>query len=249
MAEKIPCPEGSLATTPVCWEEGERVCFAGEANTFLQPISIALYQPTAACNLAPQIRKAAFPILPVPPAGEVWQLCVFWSWRQQHCAADECVAKSHGFGREVLWCGSGHGDGGHSTAAQAHGLTHICSDPAALPVLQESGKGRGWSGSVLSILFATPSTAVAVTRYPPFFQLSSVALSSASTVKGPNSSQVSTQRLNWRDTWDGFSPLHSVLIILLQKPDAVPKAQAGKSSWSPAGLGASFQRARGSFIH
>lgn len=131
------------------------------------------------------------------------------------------------------------------------GSAHICSHPAALPA---GGEGRGWSGSLLdpsllAILLATPSPAGAVTGYLPFLQLSSTALSSASTVKGPNSSQVSTQRLNQRDTWDGFSPLHSVLIILLQKPDAVPKARADESSRSPAGLGASFQRARGSFIH
>lgn len=229
------------------------MCFAGEANAFLPPISIALYLPTAARNLALQIRKAALPILPVPPASEVWQLRVFWTWRQQRCTADERVAKSHGFGREVPRCGSR--PWGWQARQSGHtGSAHICSDPAALPALWEGGKGRGWSGSLpdpslLSILFATPSPAVAVTRYPAFFQLSSTALSSASTVKGPNSSQVSTQRLNRRDTWDGFSPLHSVLIILLQKPDAVPKAQADESSRSPAGLGASFQRARGSFIH
>lgn len=82
----------------------ERVCFAGEANAFLQPISIALYLPAAARNLAPQIRKAAFPILPIPPAGEVWQLHVFWSWEQQRCMAGQHVAKSHGFGREVPRC-------------------------------------------------------------------------------------------------------------------------------------------------
>lgn len=118
---RFPTPEGSPAAARVHWEEGGRVCFAGEATTFLQAISVALYLPTAAHNLAPQIRKAVLPILPIPPASEVWQLHVFWSWGQQHCAANECVAKSH----VLLWCGSWPQGwrARHSTAAQAHGLS------------------------------------------------------------------------------------------------------------------------------
>lgn len=125
------------------------------------------------------------------------------------------------------------------------GSAHLCSSPTAL-----SGSLCSLPDpSLLSILFSTPYTAGAVTWYPPFFQPSSTAVSRGSTVKGPNSSQVSVHRLNQRDAWDGFSPLHSVLIILLQKSDAVPKVRADESSQSPTGLRASFQHARGSFFH
>lgn len=103
---RFPCPEGSLAAAGARWEKGERVCFAGQANAFLQPISIALYLPAAARNLARQIRKAALPILPVPAAGEVWQPRVFWSWGRQLHVAGESVAKSQGFGWQVPRSGS-----------------------------------------------------------------------------------------------------------------------------------------------
>lgn len=127
---RFPAQEGSLAAARVHREEGERVCFAGEANTFLQLISIALYLPAAARNLAPQIRQAAFPILPIPPAGKVWQLSVFWSWGQQRCAADKCVAKSHGFSQEVPRCGSWPW-GWQARQSRHTGSAHICSDPTA----------------------------------------------------------------------------------------------------------------------
>lgn len=140
------------------------------------------------------------------------------------------------------------GDGRHGRAGTR--APHTSAPAHRPPVLQEGAEGRGWSGSLpdpslLSILFAISLPSCGSNSVSSFLP----ALSSESTVKGPNSSQVSTQRLNWRDAWDGFSPLHSMLIILLQKSDAVPKAQADESSWSPTGLRASFQHARGSFIH
>lgn len=128
------------------------------------------------------------PVIPAPPAGEVWQLRAFWSRGQQHRVADECVAKSHSSGWEVPWCGRWP-RGWQAQQSRHMGSAHICSNPAALPVLREGGKGRGCSGSfpdpsLISILLATSFLAVAATQRPPSSQLSSTALPGTSMLKG-----------------------------------------------------------------
>lgn len=171
----LPPRQRRFPAQKAAWLLPERAGKRESEFAFLQPISIALYLPAAARNLARQIRKAALPILPVPPAGEVWQPRVLWSWGWQRHVAGESVAKSRGFGWQVTQSGSCPWAW---QARQSRIHTHLLQPTALLCFWRvlRAGAGLDPFQTHLSSPSFLPSSfpAVVVTRCPSFFQLCQV---------------------------------------------------------------------------